>query len=274
MLYAGYRYKLQQQINHSSYTITKLIGGTLHTMSGSFTQYSKARQTMDIIILNTTAVDLMRLGHLQEAISNFRVALGELLRGRVDQHEYVDPANKVTSTFLSVRSVPLEESLSLVNSSSRQDQNAFSVFGRALVIDDAELVADFAIAGQNCTTAVVMYNMGLAHQLQGMQDLRSQQANFKKAMIFYQLATDVLERCTGTEDHVSGLVYLAVSNNMGHIFSHFCNTKEAHYCLTWLFTILQAMEIYDTDILGDEYLPFHLNVLILHGQDAVAAAAA
>jgi hypothetical protein len=34
------------------------------------------------------------------------------------------------------------------------------------------------------------------------------------------------------------------------------------------------MEIYDTDILGDEYLPFHLNVLILYGQDAVAAAAA
>jgi hypothetical protein len=227
---------------------------------------------MDIIRLNTKAVDLMRQGHLQEAISKFREAVDEL-RGRVNQHEDVDPANKVTSTFLSVRSVPLEESLSLVKSSSRQEHHAFSVFGRALVIDDAELVAASSNAGQNCTITVVMYNMGLAHQLQGMQDLRSQQANFKKAMIFYQLATDVLEGCTGTEDQVSGLVYLAVSNNMGHIFSHFCNTKEAHYCLTWLFTILQAMEIYDTDILGDEYLPFHLNVLILHGQDAAAAAA-
>jgi hypothetical protein len=242
-------------------------------MPGNFAQYSKARQTMDIIFLNTKAVDLMRRGHLQEAISNLRVALGELL-GRIDPHEDVAPTNKVTTTLLSVQSVPLEESLSLVNFSSCQDHHAFSVFARALVIEDADLVAASSIAGQDCTRTVVMYNMGLAHQLQGMQDLRSMQANFKKAMRFYQMATDVLEGCTGTEDQVSGLVYLAVSNNMGHIFSHFCNTKEAHHCLTWLFTILQAMEIYDTDILGEEYLPFHLNVMILHGQDAVAAAAA
>ena len=242
-------------------------------MPGNFAQYSKARQTMGIILLNTRAVDLMRRGNLQEAISNLRVALGELL-GRVDPHEVIDPANKVTSSFLSVRSVPLEESLSLVKFSSCQDHHAFSVFDRALVIDDADLVAASSSAGQDCTITVVMYNMGLAHQLQGMQDLRSQQANFKKALRCYQMATDVLEGCTGTEDQVSGLVYLAVSNNMGHIFSHLCDTKEAQHCLAWLFMILQAMEIYDTGILGDEYRPFHLNVLILHGQDAVAAAAA
>jgi hypothetical protein len=228
---------------------------------------------MDMILLNTKAVDLMRQGNLQEAISDFIAALGELLR-RVDQPEDVDLTNKVTSTFLSVRSVPLEGSLSLVKSTSYQDHHAFYVFDRALVIDGIDLAAASSIAGQNCTTAVVMYNMGLAHQLQGMQDLRSQEANFKKAMRFYEMATDVLEGCTGSEDQVSGLVYLAVSNNMGHIYSHFYDTTEAQYCLTWLFTILQAMEIYDTDILGDEYLPFHLNVLILLGQDAVAAAAA
>jgi hypothetical protein len=50
--------------------------------------------------------------------------------------------------------------------------------------------------------------------------------------------------------------------------------KEAQHCLTWLFTILQAMEIYDTDILGDEYLPFHLNVPNHTGKTCVAAAAA
>jgi hypothetical protein len=240
-------------------------------MSGNFTQYSKARQSMDIVLLNTKAVDHMRRGHLHEAISNLRVALG---LGRVDPHEDVDPANNGASTFLSVRSVPLEASLSLVKSSSRQDHHAFSVFDRALVIDNADVVAASSVAGQDCTTTVLMYNMGLAYQLQGMQDLRSQQEKFKKAMGCYQMATDVLEACTGTEDQVSGLVYLAVSNNMGHIFSHFCNTEEAQHCVTWLFTILQAMEIYDTDILGDEYRPFHLNVLILHGQIAVAAAAA
>jgi hypothetical protein len=221
---------------------------------------------MDTILLNTKAVDLMRQGNLREATSSLREAL--------DQHEDVDLADKVTSAFLSVRSVPLEQSLSLVKSSSYQDHHAFSVFNRALVIDDAEFATASSIAGQNCTTAVVMYNIGLAHQLQGIKDLRSQQANFKTAMIFYQMATDILEGCTDPEDQVSGLVYLAVSNNMGHIYSHFCHQREAQHCLSWLFTILQAMEISYMDILGDEYLPFYLNVKLLLGQDGVAAAAA
>jgi hypothetical protein len=223
---------------------------------------------MDTILLNTKAVDLMRQGNLREASSGLREAL--------NQHEDMNLTNRVTSTFLSVRSVPLEEeSLSLLKSSSYQDHHAFSVFNRALVIDDAELAAASSIAGQNCTTAVVMYNMGLVHQLQGIKDLRSQQqANFKTAMIFYQMATDVLEGCTDPEQQVSGLVYLAVLNNMGHIYSHFCHRRETQHCLSRLFTILQAMEISDTNTLGDEFLPFYLNVLVLLGQDGVAAAAA
>jgi hypothetical protein len=228
---------------------------------------------MDPILLNTKAVDLMRQGKLKEATSDLRAALGELLR-RVGQREDVDLADKVTPNYLSIRSVPLEESLSLVENSSNQDHHAFSLFDRALVIENADLAA-VSIADQSCATAVVMYNMGLALQLQGMQDLRSKQANFKKATRLYQMATNVLEGRTGSEDHVSsGLVYLAVSNNMGYIYSHFCNTSEAQRCLTWLFTILQAMGISNTDILGDEYLPFHLNIVVLHGQHALAAAAA
>jgi hypothetical protein len=229
---------------------------------------------MDPILLNTKAVDLMRQGKLKEATSDLRAALGELLR-RFDQRKDVDLADKVTPTFLSIRSVPfLEESLSIVDNSSNQDHHAFSLFDRALVIENAELADAYSVAGQSCATAVVMYNMGLALQLQGMQDLRSKQANFNRAMRFYQMASTVLEGCTGSEYHVSGLLHLAVSNNMGHIYMHFCNTSEAQRCLTRLFTILQAMGTSGTEILCDEYLPFHLNIVVLRGQHALGAAAA
>jgi hypothetical protein len=230
-------------------------------------------KSMDTVALNGDAVSRMRQGNYQEAISVFRTALGEILR-RVDQDEDVGLTDKVTRTFLSVRSVPLEHSLSLFNSSSYQDHHVFSLFDRALVIDSAELAAASSIAGQNCATAVVLFNMGLANQLQGMQDLPSQQTNFKKAMRHYIIATEILDRCTVSGDEVSGLLYLAVSNNMGHIYSHFCETKVAHRCLEWLHNILGSMARSNVDTLGDEYLPFHLNVMILHGQAALAAAAA
>jgi tetratricopeptide (TPR) repeat protein len=228
---------------------------------------------MDTIALNHIAVDLMGEGKYQEAISVFRTALGEILR-RVDQDENVGFTEEVTRTFLSVRSVPLEHSLSLLNSSSYQDHHAFSLFDRALVIDAAELATASSIAGQNCTAAVVLFNMGLADQLQGMQDLRSQQTNFKKAMRPYKMATEILDGCAASGDEVNGLLYLAVSNNMGHIYSHFCETGVAHRCLEWLHSILEALKKSNVNTFGDEYRLFHLNLLILHGQAALAAAVA
>jgi tetratricopeptide (TPR) repeat protein len=226
---------------------------------------------MNTIALNHDAVVLMRQGSYQQAISVFRTALhGGVLQA--DEEE--DLTDKGTRTSLSFRSVPLKASLPLFNSSSYQDHHTFSLFDRALVIDDAELAAASSIAGQNSTAVVVLFNMGLAYQLQGMQDLRSLQINFKKAMSLYNMATEILDRCTAYGDDVNGLLYLAVSNNLGHIYSHFCETAVAQRFLEWLNIILESMERSHLDTLGDEYLPFHLNVLILRGQDALAAGAA
>jgi hypothetical protein len=237
----------------------------------------------DIITLNHDAVDLMRQGSYHEAISVFRKGLRELLPRtalddilcRVDKDEDVDLTDKVTRTFLSVRSVPLKYSLSLFDS-SYQDPDTFSLFDRALVIDATELVATSSTTGKLCTAVVFLFNMGLAHQLQGMhQDLHSQHSNFKKAMKLYKMATEILRRCSRASDgEVNGLLYLAVTNNMGHIYSHFCRMRMARRCLKWLDNIIGNMERSNMNTLGDEFLPFHVNVLILRGQTVLAAAAA
>jgi hypothetical protein len=181
----------------------------------------------------------------------------------------------VTCSFLSVRSVPLEHSLSLSNS-SYEEVNTFSLFNRALVIDIAEFEASFSIAEQICTAAVVfLFNMGLAHHLQGMQAIDSQETNFKKAMRLYRMGVEILDRCRrASGETVNGLLYLALFNNMGHIYSHFCRTKVVQCCLKWLQNILETMARNNVDTLGVEFRPFHLNILILRGQDAWAAAAA
>jgi tetratricopeptide (TPR) repeat protein len=230
-------------------------------------------EDMDTIVLNNDAVVLMRQGNLQEVAPYFISALVKL--HRVDQRKHVDRTDKFAPSFLSVRSVPLEHSL--FNTSSYQDHHVFSLFDRPLVIDDAELVlasSSFAVESSNCASAVILFNMGLALQLQGMQSLCPLQTSFEKALRFYRMAKAILERSTGSNDEVDGLVYLAVANNMGHIYSHFCETSKAKRCLEWLQSILEVVNGSEVCMLGDEYHPFQMNVLILHGQDAVAAAAA
>jgi hypothetical protein len=228
---------------------------------------------MDAIALNNKAVVLMRQGNLQ-VTSHFIAALNKL--HRVDQHEDVDVDvdldDKMSPTFLSVRSVPLEDSL--FNTSSYQAHHGFSLFDRFLLIDDAELALASSLEVKNCASAVILFNMGLALQLQGIQNMCPLQTSFLNALKFYKKATQILQRCTDSDDEVNCLVYLAVANNMGHIYSHFCEASNSQRCLEWLQAILEAVKDSEVYILGEDYHPFHMNVLILHGQDIVAAAAA
>jgi tetratricopeptide (TPR) repeat protein len=225
---------------------------------------------MDTIALNNDAIVLMRQGHLQEVASFFISALVKLQR--IDQHEHVDLADKCATSSLSVQSVPLEHSL--FNTSSYQEHHAFTLFDRPLVIDDTELVLASSFAVESCTAAVILFNMGLALQLQGMQNVYLLQTSFKRALRYYQMASKILERTAGSNDEVDSLVYLAVANNIGHIYSHFCEISKAKRCLEWLQRILEVVKDSEVYMVSDEYLPFQMNVLVSHGQDAVAAAAA
>jgi tetratricopeptide (TPR) repeat protein len=228
---------------------------------------------MDIIALNNNAVNLMRHGSFQNAIPYFLSALRELHRitGVRNQSMNMDPVdpiaddNSVSRAFVrKVKSVALGETLSYLKPSIYRDQDAFSVFDRAFLIDSFDLASIYSSEGQKSTTAVLLYNMGLAYQLLGMQDFPTQQRNLKKAMKVYRMAAAI----------ANDLVSLAVSNNMGHIYSHFCETQDSQRCLdslqAGLNRILQDSKV---EILEDEFHAFQMNVLIMHRQKVVAAAA-
>jgi tetratricopeptide (TPR) repeat protein len=228
-------------------------------------------QAMDIIAVNNNAVNLMQQGCFQEAIPFFLSALREFHRiaGVQKQNmnmEPIDDDSTVSRPFVrEVRSVPLGDSLSYLKPSIYQDQDAFSIFDRAFLIDSSDLASIYSSEGQTFTTPVLLYNMGLAYQLLGMEDLRSQHSNLKKAMKAYRMAAAI----------ANDLVSLAVSNNKGHIYSQFCDTQESQRCLDSLQAGLQAIQQDSkVEILEDEFSAFQMNVLIMHGQKKVAASAA
>jgi hypothetical protein len=224
------------------------------------------------ILMNNNAVNLMRLGNFEKVASDFRSALAIL--HRVGQNEGVNLADKVTPNCLSVRSVPFENSLF---NSSHQDHHAFSFFDRALVIDNAKLAVVSSIAGQDCITAVVLFNAALALHLEGRRNICLQQTSFKKALQLYKMAFNIMERWLdfgGCDDEVNFLVYLAALNNMGHIHSHFCEGREAQDCLQLLHAMLETVKNSGINIFSEEYLLFSMNALILHDQEFAAAAAA
>jgi hypothetical protein len=122
--------------------------------------------------------------------------------------------------------------------------------------------------------AVVLFNTALSLHLQGRRDIRSRQTSFKKALWFYKLAVEILESSSDSNDGVNRLVYLAALNNMGHIYFHFFEGREAQHCIQLIQSMLETMKSSGTDICSNEYLPFYINVLILRGQEVAAAAAA
>jgi tetratricopeptide (TPR) repeat protein len=231
---------------------------------------------MDIIAMNTNGVNLMRQGDFQKAIFFFREALRELhlITGVQRKNMNTAPTDQVevSRTFRrEVSSVPLGDALSVLKPSIYQDHDAFSIFDRAFLIDSSDLASVHSIEGQNYTTTVILFNMGLAYQLLGMQEFRSQSKNLKKAMQIYQMTTGMLEN---SGDEENGLVCLALSNNMSHIYTHFCETQESQRCLDNLQENLIMLQNANVEILVDEFRAFQMNVLLLHKKRAVAAAAA
>ena len=226
---------------------------------------------MDIIEVNSNAVNLMRQGSFHKAIPFFLSALRELHRitGVQKQNMNMDPIDndsKQSRTFVrEVRSLALGDTLAYLKPSIYQDQDAFSVFDRAFLIDRIDLASIYySSEGQKFTTTVLLYNMGLAYQLLGMQDLPSRKRNLKKAMKVYRMAAAI----------ANDLVALAVSNNMGHIYSYFCETKESQRCLDYLQAgLTEIQQDSKAEILVEELCAFHMNVLIMHGQKVAAAAA-
>jgi hypothetical protein len=103
----------------------------------------------------------------------------------------------------------------------------------------------------------------------GLRDANNQTKNLKQSMRYYHMAMKVL----GRNKDIDGkklMLFPAISNNMGNIYSHVFETARSQSCLNLMASVLVAL----SDDMDDAYVFFHLNVVISFGQEAPAAAAA
>jgi hypothetical protein len=129
-------------------------------------------------------------------------------------------------------------------------------------------------SSQELTYAFILYNMGLALHIKGMEHKKHAQS-LHLAVKFYKLSLGVLENaCDNGRPNEVVLLLLAIFNNMGHIRSHFADIKEALHCVQWLRSLVTAKSPLLLPHLRDEHSFFTLSVLIPPGSEFALAPAA
>lgn len=108
--------------------------------------------------------------------------------------------------------------------------------------------------------AALLYNIGLAHHRLGVTEIEDSTKNLRHALRYYKLAMSAIRQNTQHKAaHQSAqlfLIVLALFNNMGHIFSHFCRQEEATSCRQHLDVLLNSNSISTNIFLTNEDAEF------------------
>jgi tetratricopeptide (TPR) repeat protein len=219
----------------------------------------------NVLALNANGVNLLSSdGNVQGAIKVLREAL-TLLRQMLLVPVDADPDNAQDSYKLQSVSVKLDDFIS-----SFQDDNSFHLFSRAILVEGCGQVlapSDYLL---NRISMVVTYNLGMAHHLLGTRNGNKQRRNYTKALTMYEVAYTLKKEYADNRD----LVYLAVFNNMGHIYSHFWDKQSTNRCLEGMHSVLMSCSSNEDTRTCEEYDPFFMNVMMYYKKKAVATPAA
>jgi tetratricopeptide (TPR) repeat protein len=219
-----------------------------------------------VLALNANAVNLLASdGNAQGAISVLREALTALRQMiLVPIHTAPDKFQE----FFKLRTVStrLDDS-----SSSFQEDNSFHLFRRAILVEGCGQTLAPSDHLLNRISMVVAYNLGLAHHLLGTQNGNNQRRNYTKALTMYEMAYTLNKEYANNR---GDLVYLAVFNNMGHIYSHFFDKQSTHRCLEGMHSVLMSCSSNEDTRTCEEYDPFFMNVMMYYKKEAVATPAA
>jgi hypothetical protein len=218
----------------------------------------------NILDLNSKGVEQMRKGSYQGATACFRLALKQLFSNdnNCSNREPQDVEGGAHA-FQPVLSNDLVQSINIseTGSASFQEQHPFSLFARAFVTSTNKATSLSSRVARDKMTAAILYNMGLAHHLLGIRDSINGQMNLKHALKFYQMAMEVLGRTVSIDE--TKLMFLAIVNNMGSIYSQNFERNKVRVCLEWMAVSLKSLNstTRDDKDLGEEYLHFQMNIV-------------
>jgi tetratricopeptide (TPR) repeat protein len=152
-----------------------------------------------------------------------------------------------------------------------QDGNPFCLLNRAILFEGCHPTSTPSDELLNHLSMVITYNLGLAYHLLGMQNGNNQRKNYNKALKMYKVTASLMRLYP--DNRGRDLLYLAVFNNMGNIYSHFYDRENTQHCLEGMKAILMSCSDND-ELKSEDYSPFYMNMMMFYRQRTVASAAA
>jgi hypothetical protein len=174
----------------------------------------------------------------------------------------------------------LLSSVALLNDNAAVHDDIFLLFRRALHMPSA---VEIGLTRNNeayreILSGVIIYNVGLAHHLVGLQNGESQVIS--RALEFYLMAYSAFKgqiKFLRGKNHGLIIGLMAISNNAGHIYAHsrsFALATICHNQLSFCLSTTISLHINDHPSLSEEYKIFFLNVCFFQERSLVSAPAA
>lgn len=216
--------------------------------------------TRSIILLNNSAVELMKDGNYREAVSVLNIGFGEMKTimqsGELnfqsqDIVECTDNSKSRHTPILSYRILDKDYDGRTFNG-----ENMFTFFECAFTMSHKDLSINYisqSVKYQKQLAAILFYNIGLVHHKTGI--LKNNSTCLFNALKFYNTASSIIDagwRSIGIDD--IKMLLLSLSNNVGHIQSIFCNFERVETCIESMQIIIENID--HSDILGDEFLAY------------------
>ena len=220
-----------------------------------------------ITALNNTGIKSLCNGFYSEAIYSFRMALECLKPSAGSVGESEDPV-ACSQLLVPLQPLPLF-CLQDANLMEVSPHNTFEVYQYAFAFPKTLSVTAF----RSELSVILLFNLGLAHQLAGFSSANLSQEHLQQALKYYKLSLSVFRSQTSIKfDSGCFNIVLGTLTNMGNLFNHFWSPKEAEACRKHIHEILSSAAILD---LSDEASEFFLSALTYSAaHDAVAAPAA
>lgn len=151
-----------------------------------------------------------------------------------------------------IRSIPLLP----LPVSLRVDEGAVALYNRALVLD-APMKTERRSADDEdlILAAVLLYNTGLCHHVQGLQNPTQSTRLLRTTLKMYTMASSILYSAFPTEGHDDDdnsksikeanalLLQLALLNNMAHVYAYFMNVGNAWHCVDTMNDAFEALSM-------------------------------
>lgn len=192
----------------------------------------------------------LQRGHFMDAILSLRHAM-ECLKADYTAPPCTSPCDSSSSPVVDqgvgclLLQIPINLDQTFLDTVS-SPHNAFDVYSTAYLYPEVMEQQQQSTAAVSALypeiSTIILYNMGLAHQLAGLSGATpNSQRHLQESLRYYKMALTVFQSQKGEQffDDSYSLV-LGLLNNMGQIFAHTFQMKEAQTCTKHIDLLLAS----------------------------------